>query len=354
MFMIFAGAGASKAVRPQQYPTTVEFFDLLPVAVTDNKLFKFAVDFVKSTQKAEQSLDIEQVLWLIHELREFSQKVHDKRSVVGWFVRGNRLASIADSNEQISQLANVASGALASIDALTSRINALVYEFYSDVPSEEDLKPNWISLLRKFKQLAVPIEIVTTNYDIVIEEAIRLCDVPVLSGRTIGNQPILDSTMWDVKGLSTEQFLSFGRLTKLHGSVDWVRGKSGRIHVGTPTFQGMHERHAIIYPGFKGPPLDNLFQSMHRYFQARIADAEVIIFIGYAFRDEYINAILERDLNRESRIYVLNPADRLHSIPFAESRVTHIKGSFDQVGVEELLNLIESYGLHALENHSPN
>ena len=47
---IFAGAGASKAVDPDQYPTTIEFFQNLPSTITDDNLFKSIVGFLKSDE----------------------------------------------------------------------------------------------------------------------------------------------------------------------------------------------------------------------------------------------------------------------------------------------------------------
>lgn len=44
-------AGASKAVDPDQYPTTVEFFDRLPISVTTNLLFKSVVAFLMQDDK---------------------------------------------------------------------------------------------------------------------------------------------------------------------------------------------------------------------------------------------------------------------------------------------------------------
>jgi len=84
-------------------------------------------------------------------------------------------------------------------------------------------------------------------------------------------------------------------------------------------------------------PTDPLFQQLHRYFQGCLGEADAVILIGYAFRDEYINAILERDTPRQSQVVVLNPAERLPGIPYPESRVLHLRRHFDAEGVAEVL-----------------
>src|SRR5947208_1057565 len=47
MILVLAGAGASKAVDPKQYPSTVEFFESLPQDVQQEKVFKLAVEYLK-------------------------------------------------------------------------------------------------------------------------------------------------------------------------------------------------------------------------------------------------------------------------------------------------------------------
>ncbi len=337
MIVVFAGAGASKAVEPERYPTTIEFFERLPSEVTADDIFQHAVAFLKEKHPNVVQLDIEQVLWLAAELRDFTSRASDTASVPGWFIEGNRLSTIAKRGDNVTPLHAVASAATRRVDGLVSRINALVYDLYGEPPSKPELEKNWIPLLKELPSFGQTLELVTTNYDIVLEEAIVSAKAPVLTGRTTGNQPTLDLTMWDLRGLNAESFSAYGRLTKLHGSVDWARGRD-RIFVGTPLFQGRHERHAIIYPGFKGTPTDPLFQQLHRYFQERVSQAEVLIFIGYAFRDEYINNVLEREVRRQSHVIVVNPSERLPGLPFPESRVSHIRAAFNEESVKAILN----------------
>lgn len=337
MILVFAGAGASKAVRPERYPTTVEFFERLPEDVTGDLLFRYAVDYLKSRPNRRDVLDIEQVLWLTRELNEFASRAADSASILGWFLNENRLSGVGGVPQiSTAHLPGIALAASQRIDTLSSRINSLVYDLYGDKPSESELADNWLQLLAGLMETGSQIELVTTNYDIVIEEAITLSRAPVLTGRVFGNQPTLDTSLWDLHGLQVESFSSYGRLTKLHGSVDWARGRD-RIFVGTPMFHGRHERHAIIYPGFKGTPQDPLFQALHRYFEERLSQVEIAIFVGYAFRDEYINTLLDRSMRRSARVLILNPADRLATVPFAEARFEHVKEGFNPSGVGKVI-----------------
>ena len=68
--LIFAGAGASKAVNSTEFPTTLEFFEKLPTKITETPLFQQAVSFIQS-QKEDKVVDIEEVLWTLQDLFKF-------------------------------------------------------------------------------------------------------------------------------------------------------------------------------------------------------------------------------------------------------------------------------------------
>ena len=88
---IFAGAGASKAVDPDQYPTTVEFFDGLPIFVTTNLLFKSVVALLMQDDK-NRILDIEIILWKLSELFSFCEQVSNQEEFPAWLFFQDRLA----------------------------------------------------------------------------------------------------------------------------------------------------------------------------------------------------------------------------------------------------------------------
>ena len=62
MILVFVGAGGSAAVNPEQYPTTVEFFNRLPDYIEQEPLFIQIREFLE-TSKRGQPIDIEEILW---------------------------------------------------------------------------------------------------------------------------------------------------------------------------------------------------------------------------------------------------------------------------------------------------
>jgi hypothetical protein len=100
---------------------------------------------------------------------------------------------------------------------------------------------------------------------------------------------------------------------KLHGSVDWIRlGKSGRIVRAPAMYDAMDSdeyQNAIIYPtGDKAANREPYF-SAYEYFSRCCEQAEVLIVIGYSFRDyETLNRLMgAHRRNEELKVVLLAP-----------------------------------------------
>ena len=139
MIFVFAGAGASKAVNPDHYPTTVEFFDQLTAPVTETALFKRLLEYLKARNKGEV-LDIERVLWGLGELQDFVKVAKSNRGFPGWLMDKNRLAALVSrpfhGKELITHLEIVGRQA----DDLASEINKRVYTLYRRIPEGAELE----------------------------------------------------------------------------------------------------------------------------------------------------------------------------------------------------------------------
>lgn len=329
--VVFAGAGASKAVSPENYPTTVEFFEQLPTKIINDLLFKQILGFIKKNLSRDDVIDIEVLLWHLEELRIFFQNVQDQRTVPGWFVQGDRLSdAIGLKNQNFGHAKTIADKGLPHINQLVSAIHQQVYGLYGRAPDTEELEETWLPLLRPMFDAGVRVELVTTNYDLVLETVVEaLRKSPTEPNIDIGRRgnitPQLDVNLWNQ---SQSEFGEKGLLTKLHGSVDWQRGE-GVIYTGTPLFAGEHERHLIIYPGFKGRPTEPEIQAFHAHFERTLEAAAGMLFIGYAFRDDYINELCERRLNASAVVVVLNPDDSVN-VPIAENRLKRLPENFNR------------------------
>jgi hypothetical protein len=184
------------------------------------------------------------------------------------------------------------------------------------------------------------VDVFTTNYDLIVEEAIEQTGLAIETGRTRSVTPRLSVDLWD----TTENIASprkTGIFTKLHGSIDWIWGEDGEIFVGTPRFTGSHKQHAIIYPGLKGPPRAAPFTAFHDYLKLSSEAATAAIFIGFAFRDEYINEIVRDRLRPGMPIVVIGLGEQPQDIPFRKGQYNYIADGFTQHTAHQALEWIE-------------
>lgn len=354
MILVFVGAGGSAAVDPEQYPTTVEFFKRLPPEITKDRLFQFVCEFLR-TQGRDEQIDIETVLWTLGKFEDDSAPFSDPNSMLRWMTTGNQLGQLVGSRVDTAKVSEVLSDICGNqLKPLRERINAQVHQFYDKLPDESKLLawdegrlPAWIVLFRELENLDPVLEIFTTNYDRVLERVISLAEIKVPTGREADGVVMrLNTALWDNPGEPLDD--GYGRLTKLHGSVDWKR-ENGEIICGTTDATGDIP---ILYPGFKGDPEEEPFSKFHEHLRAVVGKARAPIFIGFAFRDEYINGILS-DLPPELspknlagiKKFVISKDDSLPDLSFLGD-CWHFNDGFTAEAVSECVEEVNRALMH--------
>lgn len=340
--VVFAGAGASKAVSPDDYPTTIDFFDRLPGSIRSNSMYQELLSFLLSKEGEGAKIDIEDILWLLQDLKVSLLGMVNQKTVLGWFASGNRLGGVIGMNgKNFGDLQQLASQGRSQIDNLIGNINQQVYTLYKRVPTKNELNSTWLPLLIPLYESGHIVELVTTNYDIIlertIEEITNIGEMRLITGRRGASITWLDTSLWEQNGFSRNER---GLLTKLHGSVDWRRDDE-TIYTGTPVFSGDHDDHMILYPGFKGQPDQPEFQAFHTHFGGALERASAVVFIGFAFRDKHIEEICRDQLNDQALVFVLDPNPDL-VIPLPGNQVEHFPKSFDAESAASLSRLVLS------------
>jgi hypothetical protein len=139
---------------------------------------------------------------------------------------------------------------------------------------------------------SAPIELFTTNYDLLFEQALERVGVPYFDGFVGSNRPFFDAAAVDRDQLPNRWL----RLWKLHGSINWRRGGDGGVY---RTFAGDKESPTLIHPSHlkydesrKMPYLAMIdqFRSFLRKRRATVA------LCGYSFGDEHIEDVLLQEL----------------------------------------------------------
>ncbi|RLA99754.1 MAG: hypothetical protein DRG59_09070 [Deltaproteobacteria bacterium] len=169
-----------------------------------------------------------------------------------------------------------------------------------------------------------PVQIFTTNYDLLIELACEESDIVVINGfegifHRRWNPRCFD---YEIGNATThaqtprfEPSARHIRLYKLHGSLSWFED-NGQFYEEEPTSESKRTP-LIIYPSRLKyaqsirPPFDWLF----RRFGAVVSEARLLICIGYRFGDEHLNQYIFTGLTNGLSLLVLSkePIDTLTS-----------------------------------------
>ena len=169
---------------------------------------------------------------------------------------------------------------------------------------------SWILHVRRDQ----PIEIFTTNYDLVIEMAFEKYEVPYFDGFVGTVRPFFVPECVEADGTKpTEDFYppkAWTRLWKLHGSIglQLEKGSSGseRIVRGG-LFPLGPETELVIYPSREKYAASRKlpFLSYMDRLREVVNTGEYLLFIvGYSFRDQHLNEILRQGLRSNTRLAV--------------------------------------------------
>lgn len=331
--IIFAGAGASYGVSKENYPTAVGFRERLPTEIKNEYLYQ-QLDAYLAKQGGGGIVDIEHVLWALDQLVDAIKEFTAPDRFGTQILTLNQIGVIT-GDQHPGPRTNAQFNSLQSqVDRLKDLMNRRIYDLYAQEPTNEELDRSWVPLLkwaagRSFRR----IDLITTNYDLILENAIeRVPAIRIDTGwQRRGTITTLDISKWNSATTS-----DIGRFTKLHGSVDWTYGKGHSdvrpvVRPGQPDLLGGHDSRAIIYPGFKGKPAAEPFATFHEYFRRQVRDATHMLFIGFAFRDEHINGVLSDSTSPTAQIAIVDPIRTLSTnLPFAQP-TTHLQQCF---GVE--------------------
>src|SRR5437588_475071 len=84
-------------------------------------------------------------------------------------------------------------------------------------------------------------------------------------------------------------------LLKLQGSLDWWARDDGRIVIseyGKPAYGEKLTDHIMIYPVYEKYISREPFYSLYTAFRRNLREEEIIVVIGYSFRDISVNNAL--------------------------------------------------------------
>lgn len=142
------------------------------------------------------------------------------------------------------------------------------------------------------------VEIFTTNYDFLFEEAFERVRSPYFDGFSGGSKPFFDP----VSVAGDDLPARWAKLWKMHGSLGWAL-EDGAVVRG-------HGREAaeLVYPDHlkydltQKQPYSALFERLKRFL---LTPDSLLLTIGFSFRDAHICAVLDESLAMNANTAVL-------------------------------------------------
>jgi len=133
------------------------------------------------------------------------------------------------------------------------------------------------------------VEIFTTNYDLLFEEAFERARVPFFDGFSGGSTPFFDPVSVSGDDLPPR----WSRLWKLHGSVGWA------LENGAVVRRGGRASTQLVYPDHlkydltQKQPYSSLFERLRDFL---LTPDTLLLAIGFSFRDSHVSAVLDEAL----------------------------------------------------------
>lgn len=149
-----------------------------------------------------------------------------------------------------------------------------------------------------------PVEIFTSNYDLLLEEAFESAKVPYFDGFTGGHAPFFDPVTVAGNDLPPR----WSRLWKLHGSLGW------KLDQGVVVRSGGYDCTELVYPDHlkydltQKQPYAALFERLKHFL---LQPDTLLLTAGFSFRDAHICALLDEALamNANSAVFAFQFQD---------------------------------------------
>ena len=144
--------------------------------------------------------------------------------------------------------------------------------------------------------------VVTTNYDMLVEECCSNSNIKVADGFTRGPHSL--------RGTWPGPFFADGyyiQLVKLHGSLNWRENSDGKIlsenTVGS--HDSIHDVFVAPTPNEKNRA-DAPFNELLKQFENVLYDLDLLVVIGFSFRDETLREMIKKKADDGMRVICIS------------------------------------------------
>ena len=180
----------------------------------------------------------------------------------------------------------------AQLDALDTRICDLIHLIVDRELSTQETPFHQVALWANAIPREFPVELFTTNYDLLLEQAFEESRVPYFDGFSGARRPLFDPGNMEAETLPDH----WTRVWKLHGSINWYQNDNGEVFRGTTKEIGrrrvIHPSH-LKYQESRRMPYLAMVDRLRDFLKAPTA---ALVLCGYSYRDEHINETIIQGL----------------------------------------------------------
>lgn len=177
-------------------------------------------------------------------------------------------------------------------DKICTIINALADRQLPSNVSPYHHLAHWVDAIARVQ----PVEVFTTNYDLLAEQAFEEHKVPYFDGFSGSRRAFFDIRTIEEHNLPPR----WARLWKIHGSINWYEDLKGKVYRGglneTDHKRVIHPSH-LKYDESRRMPYLAMMDRIRTFLrQSSVA----LVICGYSFRDQHINAEIVEGLQGTS------------------------------------------------------
>lgn len=179
-----------------------------------------------------------------------------------------------------------------NLDQLDQKICQIIYELVDKSLPNGDSPYHRVASWVDGIERDAPVEIFTTNYDLLMEQALEDRRVPYFDGFAGVCKPFFDLRAMEEDALPPR----WARLWKLHGSINWYQAEKGGVIRGATTETGLrrviHPSH-LKYEESRRMPYLAMIDRLRAFLKKPTA---TLVLCGYSFRDEHLNEVIVQGL----------------------------------------------------------
>ena len=284
---LFLGAGASAFVSQ---PTTKKLMDLVWERIKTQESGVEISTITESIIQADYYTDIEKIYDGIDRMLRIRDTTTNVKPIV---------SALCDNEDTMVK------STLMELESVRDMIRDVLLASFDISESEYVLiVPMYDVVMDYISDQTDGIHVFTTNYDTVVEAYAHAKSFEIVNGFTDGGRL---SRVWADHWERSTTWLPL-YLTKLHGSVNWYEDADGNI-VEAGVIPQRDPEHDIMIAPTEGPKdySKEPFQSLMNHFKESIKDVEMLLVIGFSYRDEDIVDVIKDRLEHGMTLISVSP-----------------------------------------------